>query len=124
MLLWFWRAPADPKARSFPLSKRSAATRKRVWLAGPSTVAKIPPLPGSDYAAAGRSPREQGWKLHFSATVVWAEEVLRQALPVLRREDASFKVAASLRTLDALNQGRWQISQIGKFITVYPNDDE
>src|SRR6185437_11429706 len=38
-------------------------------------------------------------------------------------ETARFKVAASLSALNGLNEGRGQLSQVGKFITVYPSDD-
>ena len=69
------------------------------------------------------STPEQGWKLHISAAVFSAQDVLRQALPVLLAENANFKVAASLRVLGHLNCGEGGLSQIGKFITVYPNDD-
>src|SRR5438093_1611328 len=65
----------------------------------------------------------QGWKLHLSAGACSAEAVLRRALPVLLADDASFKVAASLRSLEFLNEGQGGLSQIGKFITVYPSDD-
>lgn len=65
----------------------------------------------------------QGWKLHISSSVLSAEEVLQRTLPVLLAENASFKVAASLKKLDYLNQGKGGLTQIGKFITVYPNDD-
>jgi len=65
----------------------------------------------------------QGWKLHVSATVASAPDVLRAALPVLLGEAVTFKVAASLDALASLNEGNGGASQIGKFITVYPNDD-
>jgi hypothetical protein len=65
----------------------------------------------------------QGWKLHISAAVACAEEVLRRAMPVLLAENASFKVAGSYSMLRSLNQGNGRLSQVGKFITVYPNDD-
>jgi serine/threonine protein kinase len=65
---------------------------------------------------------DQGWKLHVSAGIASAEQVLERALPVLFAENADFKVAASLQRLAELNRGD-VISQIGKFITVYPNDD-
>lgn len=68
--------------------------------------------------------RGQGWKLHLSAATLCAERVLERALPVLFQEDAPFKVAASAQVLNALNQGLHGISQIGKFITVYPATDE
>lgn len=67
---------------------------------------------------------EQGWKLHVSADPTSAEAVLRSALPVLLAEDASFKVISSVLYLGMLNNGGSGLSQIGKFITIYPNDDD
>src|SRR3954467_6261483 len=49
---------------------------------------------------------EQGWKLHLSATPRSAVEVL-----------------SSIKLLSAVNSGLFGISQIGKFITIYPSDD-
>ena len=70
-------------------------------------------------------PPQQGWKLHVSATAWSAEAVLRQALPVLLVEAVRFKVAASPEILTGLNDGSTgHLSQIGKFITIYPNDDD
>jgi class IV lanthipeptide synthase len=71
---------------------------------------------------ASRQP-EQGWKLHVAADGRTAEAVLRRALPVLIDEDADFKVIASRRRLAELNEGHGGLGQVGKFITVYPNDD-
>jgi len=67
---------------------------------------------------------EQGWKLHVSATALSAGRVLRQALEVLRAESASFKVANSTQALLSLNSGERGLSQVGKFMTIYPTDDE
>lgn len=66
----------------------------------------------------------QGWKLHVSASVGDAHKVLELALPVLFAENATFKLCASSVALLHLNQGRSGLSQIGKFITIYPNSDE
>ncbi len=66
---------------------------------------------------------EQGWKLHVSADTTSAEAVLRYALPVLLAEDADFKVVSSISELGALNSGWGGLSQVGKFVTVYPKDD-
>ena len=65
-----------------------------------------------------------GWKLHVSSAVPSAEEVLRRCAPVLLSDNAPFKLAASFRVLEALNEGEAGLSQIGKFITVYPGDDD
>lgn len=69
------------------------------------------------------APLEQGWKLHISANAASASEVLRRTLPILLAEDANFKTAASLEILASLNFGQSGLSQIGKFITIYPNSD-
>lgn len=66
---------------------------------------------------------DQGWKLHVSAAPPSAREVLEAALDVLLADGARFKVLSSIRLLSALNSGLFGISQIGKFITVYPSDD-
>jgi hypothetical protein len=66
---------------------------------------------------------DQGWKLHVAAGVLTARAILARSLEVLFGEDADFKVAASLRQLARLNDGRCGLTQVGKFITVYPRDD-
>src|SRR5205823_13857940 len=81
-----------------------------------------PPLPPLfPYTTLFRSDSmtlpEQGWKLHISATVRSAEEVLLHALPVLLEEGAPFKVASSIRKLMFLNGAEGGMPQIGKFIT-------
>jgi hypothetical protein len=85
---------------------------------------------------AGRSPNggwifishsdptpPQGWKLHVSANEGSAFETLQRVLPVLLAGTASFKIAASTAELNGLNEGFGGLSQVGKFITVYPKDD-
>jgi serine/threonine protein kinase len=68
--------------------------------------------------------REQGWKLHVSATIISAGSVLARVLPILERERVAYKLAASLGCLADLNQGAGGLSQVGKFITVYPEHDQ
>jgi serine/threonine protein kinase len=67
--------------------------------------------------------RDQGWKLHVAATPLSAVDVLEAALDVLLGEGVRFKVTSSLALLSALNAGDFGLSQIGKFIAVYPSDD-
>jgi len=82
---------------------------------------------GSDsrwiHVARNERTPAQGWKLHVSANHNTAVETLRRILPVLLRDTASFKVAASSNDLNELNEGRGGLSQVGKFVTVYPEDD-
>ncbi|ROQ26643.1 serine/threonine protein kinase [Streptomyces sp. PanSC19] len=67
--------------------------------------------------------REQGWKLHVSATAASAPEVLTKALDVLLREKSGFKFARSLERVGALNSRATPRGNAGKFITVYPRSD-
>ena len=73
--------------------------------------------------ASAEIPSE-GWKLHISAIPSTAVDVLRRAFPLLRAEGVAFKLAAHERNLYELNQGAGGRSQVGKFITVYPRDDD
>ncbi len=97
----------DPRAAGWSIREDSSVGAR--WIHAASDRARTP---------------VQGWKLHVSATVVSAEDVLRRVLPILRRDYVCFKVAGSPVILHALNQAEGQLSQIGKFITIYPNDDE
>lgn len=68
---------------------------------------------------------EQGWKIHVSATILSACDVLAAACPVLEKWNVMFKTVASLNELARLNSGLdLGYSQIGKFMTVYPAGDE
>ncbi|WP_329274925.1 class IV lanthionine synthetase LanL [Streptomyces sp. NBC_00691] len=67
--------------------------------------------------------REQGWKLHLSATAASAPAVLEKALDVLLREESAFKFARSLDQVSALNSRATPRGSSGKFITVYPRSD-
>lgn len=66
---------------------------------------------------------EQGWKLHLSATVLTAAAVLTKAAPLLL--GLLFKAPRSLLDLRHLNAGLiYEYTQVGKFITIYPSDDQ
>ncbi len=67
--------------------------------------------------------RMQGWKLHVSASIACVETTLERVLPVLFDEHVQFKVVFSIERLHALNWGEAGYSQIGKAITIYPDDD-
>jgi hypothetical protein len=66
---------------------------------------------------------QQGWKLHVSSYPSTAAETLRRALPALVAAGTGFKVTGSLRWLAGLNRGAAGLSQVGKFITAYPQDE-
>ena len=60
-----------------------------------------------------------GWKLHVSAGPT-PIETLGRVLGVLSKTPVHFKVLASTELLTELNGGNFGLSQVGKFITVYP----
>ena len=68
--------------------------------------------------------RRQGWKLHLSATRSSAPTVLERALGVLLEEHATFKFARTLGQLGRLNSTHYPRGGAGKFLTVYPADDQ
>jgi hypothetical protein len=70
-----------------------------------------------------RPRRDQGWKLHLTATVHSARSVLSRVLPLLVARCCHFKFARSLRQLEILNGAACPDGIAGKFLTVYPDDD-
>jgi serine/threonine protein kinase len=76
------------------------------------------------YATPEVPAREQGWKLHVSATLASANEVLRRSVPLLIDAGTPFKVASTAADLSALNGNHCPRPSSGKFMTVYPLDDD
>ncbi len=68
--------------------------------------------------------REQGWKLHVSATILAAPTVLARAAEVLVRGGCAFKFARGFQELESLLADQCDRGSGGKFITAYPADDE
>jgi hypothetical protein len=68
--------------------------------------------------------RGQGWKLHISGTILSAEEILARVLPVLVSGASAFKVTRDLAFLESLCDAHASRESAGKFITIYPVDDE
>ena len=60
----------------------------------------------------------------MSATILSAAEVFARAEPILRENDALFKVPGRLELLKSLNSGLGDFSQVGKFLTIYPRSAE
>lgn len=67
----------------------------------------------------------QGWKIHVSATPSNAREVLGRVIEVLfARRDTNFKFALDMSILFLLNGKNWSRGGSGKFITIYPPDNQ
>ncbi|MFC8248548.1 class III lanthionine synthetase LanKC [Streptomyces chartreusis] len=67
---------------------------------------------------------EQGWKLHISVRADDSVACLRRALKCLLEENVSFKFLVDPPTVSAVNSKLWPRSSSGKFITVYPSDED
>ena len=65
----------------------------------------------------------QGWKLHISSRVDQVPDCLARVLPLLREVGVPFKLAASPVVARALNAGEFGEEQVGKIVTIYPDDD-
>lgn len=74
----------------------------------------------TEYAALQEVPRDAGTKLHVSASVKCAADVLAGTVPILRAHNVGFKHCRNLRILSHLSTGQGGRTQVGKFITVYP----
>ena len=66
---------------------------------------------------------EQGWKVHVSATLDNAEELLRTVFDYCVERRIMFKFIRSLRVLQRRNSKYGDRSASGKFITIYPRDE-
>jgi serine/threonine protein kinase len=66
----------------------------------------------------------QGWKIHISGTILTAVETLEKLVPAFVEEGVGFKFAADLMVTELINHKNWSRGSSGKFITVYPRDEE
>ena len=76
------------------------------------------------WATFGHSSRSHGWKLHLSSIPTHAEPLIALVLPILGDGSCSFKVTRGTSALRQLNEGALGATQIGKFITIYPETDD
>ena len=66
----------------------------------------------------------QGWKLHVSATSATSADTLRAVLPILRDAGVHFKFLMDPAAVQESNGKSFPRGSSGKFITVYPADEE
>ena len=69
-------------------------------------------------------PRMQGWKIHVSATPSCAEETLSRTTEVCVRAGVSFKFLPVLAELFESSSKNRDRGSAGKFITIYPDNDD
>jgi hypothetical protein len=66
----------------------------------------------------------QGWKIHVSATVPNANEILRIVTGVCVSRNVAYKFTSDRRILQLVNSKQWDRGASGKFITVYPHSED
>jgi hypothetical protein len=71
----------------------------------------------------GRTGRINGWKLHVSTIPSNAHRLLAVVVPILKAAVIPFKIARNVSMLQALSEGSFGATQVGKFATIYPPDD-
>jgi hypothetical protein len=94
------------------------------WQKIASVYLPVDPNPGAPWCfsrGARADDAAQGWKLHVSATILSAKDVLHAIGPLLAADDLLFKGPRALRDLQSMNIGLFSaFTQVGKFVTVYP----
>ena len=64
-----------------------------------------------------------GWKIHISATIENAVEILNRVSEICLSQNVAFKFVPDVRTLRQRNSKYAELSSAGKFITIYPAVD-
>jgi serine/threonine protein kinase len=67
---------------------------------------------------------QQGWKIHISAVPWTAQETLERTVPLLAGYGVAFKFVSDEVMLELSLSKSWARSGAGKFMTVYPRDEE
>jgi tRNA A-37 threonylcarbamoyl transferase component Bud32 len=66
----------------------------------------------------------QGWKIHLSTVEPDSAALLSTVIPLLAPRRVSFKFSADRSLLRLRNSKRWPRGGAGKFITIYPRDEQ
>jgi hypothetical protein len=84
-------------------------SRKSIWIHASPPLAEVPP---------------HGWKIHLSATLANAPAILTTAARLLAPLAVPFKFSADKAILQMVNGKRWSRGGAGKFVTLYPRDQQ
>lgn len=66
----------------------------------------------------------QGWKIHVSATETNCRDILMKVANLALDHNLQFKYANDINTMKMMTSKRWPRGGSGKFITLYPRNDE
>lgn len=76
------------------------------------------------WAHVGTSERREGWKIHLTCTPLQLSRLVEHVVRVRLQAPFDFKTIASVDLAMLLNEGAFGDTQIGKCVTIYPDDDE
>lgn len=76
------------------------------------------------YLQVGEIKKIQGWIIHISVVISQVKDLLEKVIPILVAENVSFKVAENREMAKNILGGNLGIEQLGKIISVYPDNDE
>lgn len=80
--------------------------------------------PWKNYIIPNNRIKEQGWKIHLSATMDNAQEILQVASKIMFKYQITFKHINDKQSLFYVNSKNGDRISSGKFITIYPNSNE
>jgi serine/threonine protein kinase len=76
------------------------------------------------YLTVGTALVKQSWILHLSVIQTQFISLLNTILPTLAKENVAFKVAGNVDVTRNILDGRLGYANIGKVITIYPEDEQ
>lgn len=76
------------------------------------------------YSFPDKDIQEQGWKIHIGATMNNAQQILITVSEILLKKRIAFKHVMNESMWCMMNSKTGNRVSSGKFITIYPNDDE
>lgn len=86
------------------------STEESIWVQNKMSSVKLP---------------DQGFKLHISSTVTESSKILSRVIELLSKYNVVYKTCKSISELKKINTGLFYgQSQIGKFITIYPQTEQ
>ncbi len=100
--------------------QREVSRSRFEWVVRPAVDANQPWISAQ---VKGTAVPDQGWKIHVASYEATALETLQRVLPTIVALNVPLKVLGSIAWLRRINLGGAGLSQVGKFITVYPHDD-
>lgn len=80
--------------------------------------------PWKFYIFKNKPIKDQGWKIHISATMENAQDILTTISEVLLEREIAFKHLVDEPNLHSINSKNGNRTSSGKFITIYPQTDE